>query len=249
MACDSCDENSIELPIGPQGDTGANGNYVTVSTEAAGVNCPNGGLKIEVKDGTSNVTLSTKYVCNGINGAAGTNGVDGTNSIGQTYTASTTGQSIFSTYGTISRADGPILTLPLTAAGTYLFTVDIDCRQGPESNYALYNDFSQPFGYGNFQYQLNGTTTDPYNATNISTALTNSQLYPYLPVLAGAVNSPYYKLIQNPKQTVSKSFFLTIAGAEDISLYAWYTSLGLATVDKPATLYTFKATINALKVV
>lgn len=48
------------------GAAGNNGNYITVTTEAAGLNCETGGLKILLKDGITNATISTSYVCNGI---------------------------------------------------------------------------------------------------------------------------------------------------------------------------------------
>lgn len=79
---------------GPQGDPGTNGtngddgNFVQVTVEAPGVNCANGGLMIEVIDGTDGITvLTTNYVCNGIDGI---DGVDG-QSIDHVSLTSTTG--------------------------------------------------------------------------------------------------------------------------------------------------------------
>ena len=68
-------------PIGLTGPAGANGKntLILTSTEAAGANCTNGGVKQQYGiDNNSNGTLDaaeinaalTKYVCNGANGAA-----------------------------------------------------------------------------------------------------------------------------------------------------------------------------------
>lgn len=71
---------------------GTNGDYVQVTPEPAGVNCPEGGLKVEIISGVDDTTVKdTQYVCNGeqglqglqgppgANGADGADGVDGTN--------------------------------------------------------------------------------------------------------------------------------------------------------------------------
>jgi hypothetical protein len=72
----SCNCNSTTIPKGPQGATGApgsqgvqglpgdNGNYVVQTVEPAGVNCPAGGVKIEVFDGVDDTLINTTYVCN-----------------------------------------------------------------------------------------------------------------------------------------------------------------------------------------
>ncbi len=55
---------------------GASGQSVQVSVEPPGANCPSGGVKLTLPDGTSS------YICNGsdgTNGTNGTNGTDGTN--------------------------------------------------------------------------------------------------------------------------------------------------------------------------
>ncbi|HET9959014.1 MAG TPA: hypothetical protein VFQ61_31200 [Polyangiaceae bacterium] len=79
---------------GTNGTNGVNGanSLVRVSVETAGVNCTNGGRKIEagLDDGTPSGTArdgqlqageidTTSYVCNGTNGINGTNGTNGTN--------------------------------------------------------------------------------------------------------------------------------------------------------------------------
>lgn len=63
--------NTIKIPTGLKGDSG---NYITVSTEAAGSNCASGGLKIVYYDGRNDSIISTNYVCNGENGENGENG-------------------------------------------------------------------------------------------------------------------------------------------------------------------------------
>lgn len=45
---------------------GTNGNYVVTSTENPSVNCPSGGIKISVMDGSTGVELNSKYICNSI---------------------------------------------------------------------------------------------------------------------------------------------------------------------------------------
>jgi hypothetical protein len=50
------------------GLTGPSGDYTIVTTEAPGVNCANGGVKIELFNGLTNALISTSYACNGING-------------------------------------------------------------------------------------------------------------------------------------------------------------------------------------
>lgn len=247
MACDTCDDNSIELPLGPQGDDGNDGNYVTVVNEPAGAICAAGGLKIEVKSGVDGSLVSGPfYTCNGVNGANGANGVDGTNSLGQTYSGV---NNVATSYAgtTIGTSGSPINSLALPLAGTYLVTVDILCRQGADTNWALYEDNSQSFGFAEFRYQMNGSVQSLFNASSQSDFLPNSDCTPYTPILAGAVNTPYYKVIQT-KQTASKSFFVTITGAETISLYLWLSTNYTASVSKPATMYTYKSTITALKV-
>ena len=51
---------------GADGADGADGNYVVQTVEPAGANCANGGTKIEVFDGETDLLLTTTYVCNGI---------------------------------------------------------------------------------------------------------------------------------------------------------------------------------------
>jgi hypothetical protein len=72
----SCSCNSSIVPKGPQGATGQtgsqgiqglqgeNGNYVVQTVEPEGLNCPAGGVKIEVFDGVDNTLINTTYVCN-----------------------------------------------------------------------------------------------------------------------------------------------------------------------------------------
>jgi hypothetical protein len=53
-------------PAGPKGDPGnpgTNGNYVVRTAEPAGLNCPCGGIKLEVKSGVDNSVLTTDYIC------------------------------------------------------------------------------------------------------------------------------------------------------------------------------------------
>src|SRR5258708_9687732 len=52
---------------GQPGANGTNGQSVVASSEPAGANCANGGVKLVSASGTS-------YACNGANGASGTNG-------------------------------------------------------------------------------------------------------------------------------------------------------------------------------
>jgi hypothetical protein len=80
---------------GPQGVTGTNGNnglnaLIKTTAEAAGVNCSNGGTKIEVGlDNDANGILDsvevnvslTKYVCNGIGVSGSSNGIGNHGSI------------------------------------------------------------------------------------------------------------------------------------------------------------------------
>lgn len=53
------------------GDKGDGGNYVTTATEAPGVNCALGGLRVDLKNGVTNAIISTNYVCKQDNVAAG----------------------------------------------------------------------------------------------------------------------------------------------------------------------------------
>ena len=73
---------------GPAGTNGTNGynSLVKTTTETAGANCTNGGVKLEYGlDANGNSTLDageiivglTKYICNGINGATGATGSQG----------------------------------------------------------------------------------------------------------------------------------------------------------------------------
>jgi hypothetical protein len=58
---------------GINGINGIDGEGVVVTFEAEGENCPKGGLRIQVGDGTP------AYVCNGTNGTNGIDGINGTN--------------------------------------------------------------------------------------------------------------------------------------------------------------------------
>jgi hypothetical protein len=72
----SCNCNSTTIPKGPQGAQGNqgiqgvqglpgdNGNYVVQTVEPEGLNCPAGGVKIQVFDGVDNTLINTTYVCN-----------------------------------------------------------------------------------------------------------------------------------------------------------------------------------------
>jgi len=53
------------------GDKGDAGNYVTTATEAPGVNCALGGLRVDLKNGVTNAIISTDYICKQDNIAAG----------------------------------------------------------------------------------------------------------------------------------------------------------------------------------
>ena len=71
---------------GTNGENGDNGlNTVIQTDEAAGDNCQNGGVRIDVGLGADKYQLSeteiqtTEYVCAGINGTNGTNGENGDN--------------------------------------------------------------------------------------------------------------------------------------------------------------------------
>lgn len=67
---------------GPAGTNGTNGNYVVTAYEPAGVNCANGGVRIQIYDGITNLAIDTKYVCNGNNGNNGLQGLPGAPGIG-----------------------------------------------------------------------------------------------------------------------------------------------------------------------
>jgi hypothetical protein len=57
---------------------GTNGDYVRVTPEPAGPNCPDGGIKVEIVSGTDDTTiLDTQYVCDGAQGAQGGQGIPG----------------------------------------------------------------------------------------------------------------------------------------------------------------------------
>lgn len=47
------------------------GSYVTVTVEAAGANCANGGIQVDIFDSESDTLLSSSFVCNGVDGADG----------------------------------------------------------------------------------------------------------------------------------------------------------------------------------
>lgn len=80
---------------GPQGVSGTNGldgksTLINTSVETNGVNCPNGGIKLEVGlDNNNNGILDsieingsmTKYICNGEKGLQGLQGISGTNGV------------------------------------------------------------------------------------------------------------------------------------------------------------------------
>jgi hypothetical protein len=51
---------------GVQGDPGTPGNYTVTTDEPGGVNCANGGVKIELFDGSDDSLISTHYACNGL---------------------------------------------------------------------------------------------------------------------------------------------------------------------------------------
>lgn len=57
---------------------GTNGDYVQVTPEPAGGNCPEGGLKVEIISGVDDTTVKdTQYVCNGEQGPQGIQGIQG----------------------------------------------------------------------------------------------------------------------------------------------------------------------------
>lgn len=77
---------------------GTNGDYVQVTPEPAGINCPEGGLKVEIISGVDDTTVKdTQYVCNGeqgiqgIQGLPGTNGTDGADGQGIDHVSRTAG--------------------------------------------------------------------------------------------------------------------------------------------------------------
>jgi hypothetical protein len=131
-------------PSGQDGDDGDDGKtaLVNTTTEPAGVNCPNGGIKIEVGidadnngvlDASEINALQTKYVCNGasgpqgIQGPAGVNGIDGV--------AGATGpQGIAGTNGTngIDGATGPQGIQGEQGPQGIAGTNGIDGAQGPQ---------------------------------------------------------------------------------------------------------------------
>ncbi|MBI2281539.1 MAG: hypothetical protein HYU68_12755 [Bacteroidetes bacterium] len=96
-------------PAGTNGTNGTNGTDGLVSltnntVEAPGINCPDGGIKVETGLDTdlsgileAGEVTATTYVCNGAAGTAGTNGTNGTNGVtymngitlGASYTVNT----------------------------------------------------------------------------------------------------------------------------------------------------------------
>lgn len=112
---------------------GTNGDYVQVTPEPAGGNCPEGGLKVEIISGVDDTTVKdTQYVCNGEQGpqgiqgiqgpagADGTNGTNGTDGVGISniaWTSNSGGQP----QGTQGTTD--TYTITLTDASTYNFLV------------------------------------------------------------------------------------------------------------------------------
>ena len=63
---------------GPQGEPGEPGESPTVTVEPAGVNCPAGGIRIEVPDNNDEGTApQVFYICNGLPGAVGPAGPQG----------------------------------------------------------------------------------------------------------------------------------------------------------------------------
>lgn len=245
MACDCCDENSIELPIGPTGDDGAAGNYVTVTTEAAGLNCANGGFKLEIKSGVDDSVIDTQYVCNGTNGTNGTNASAALTSNSSTTTTTTN----FTSSNVPSSA---LITLALATAGTYYVTYDIICKPiGYNGVLSLdYAVISPSVGcVPDVQFAINGSVQSTYNASNPSQYIAGSNSHAQHSV---AVNTTYkegttiYVASTERKQTVSKTFTVITTGAETLSLYAWQLDPSV-TATYPCTLYTYQIDINAVK--
>ena len=110
---------------GTDGNDGSNGtsSITRVTTESAGVNCANGGLKIEIgmDDVTQDGTLQneevdyTYLVCNGLDGADGSNGSDGADGI-STFIRTTTEPD-----GTNCANGGVKIELGLDANGNQIF--------------------------------------------------------------------------------------------------------------------------------
>lgn len=70
---------------------GFSGTYIEVTNEVAGVNCANGGIKVQVFDSESSTLLSTEYICNGADGVDGVDGVDGQSIDHSAFTSSSLG--------------------------------------------------------------------------------------------------------------------------------------------------------------
>jgi hypothetical protein len=108
-------------PAGPagaqgiQGASGNNGNYVTVTAEPAGLNCATGGQKVVLYDGSTNLSISTSYICNGAVGATGTPGINGTNA--------------FKFIKEVDSGDGATIVIPY-ATRTQCSTPDGGCVDG-----------------------------------------------------------------------------------------------------------------------
>lgn len=117
---------------------GENGDYIVVTSESPGVNCANGGIKVEVFDGTTATVLTTNFVCNGVdgtNGTNGTNGVDGktvlngtsdptTQGVDGDFFINTTTWTIFGPKTTGSWGSGTSLIGPAGAGSASLVTLE-----------------------------------------------------------------------------------------------------------------------------
>lgn len=156
---------------------GTNGDYVQVTPEPAGANCPEGGLKVEIISGVDDTTVKdTQYVCNGeqgpqgiqgIQGPAGADGADGVDGQGIDHVSRTAG-------------DGsPGTTDTYTVWGDVGETINL-------GTFTVYNGANGAAG-GSLTFESINTAGDPSATINVATAAAGN------PAITSSVpNTVYY---------------------------------------------------------